>query len=543
MHILPNWNNVRATKASRFAVAALALAVFAGCHRETRVESGARGQILHIGNGAEPKDLDPGQMESETEYIIDTALFEGLTNIANDGETILPGVAERWDVSPDGRTYTFHLRPESRWSDGSPVTADDFEFAFHRAFTASLLSQTNIYGFPIVGAQEMMRGQKVPLGVNALDARTLQIQLKFPAPYILYIVAGAPFDPVPRAVVERFGDPYRPGSPWSRPGSLVSNGAFKLAAWRPNQDVVLTRNPYYWDKARVRLNEIHFYPTDDIEGEERSFRTGDLHITYGLPPSKIASYLDRRDPRLRITPQLDTLFMLFNTNRHPFDDARVRRAFALAIDRDRIIPLVNNGEFSPAHALTRPGTAGYKPPPVADYDPDEARRLLAQAGFPGGAGFPAVTLRVRQGNQKSLVEALQEAWRRVLGVSVGIEIEEQKVFFSELEARNYDVAFERYFYGIQAPETMLMAALPDSPENSTGWKSPAFAEAFRDANQATVPGARRTAYDRMERIVQEGAAFVPIAYWNQAHLVSRMVKGWRDNALYAIDWRELWLEP
>ena len=527
----------------RWTVVALAIVVVAGCHRESRVESAARGQILHIGNGAEPKALDPGQMEAETEYIIDTALFEGLTNIANDGETILPGVAERWDVSPDGKTYTFHLRPDARWSDASPVTADDFVFAFQRAFTPTLLSQTNIYGFPIVGAQEMMGGQKVPLGVHALDASTLQIQLKFPTPYILYIVAGAPFDPVPRAVVEKSGDPYQPGSPWSRPGNMVSNGAFKLAAWRPNQDVVATRNPYYWDRARVRLNEIHFYPTDDIESEERSFRGGDLHVTYGLPASKTAVYLNQHDPRLRITPQLDSLYVLFNTNKRPFDDARVRRAFALAIDRDRIVPRVNHGEFSPAHALTRPGTAGYQPAPVADYLPDEARRLLAQAGFPGGAGFPEVTLRGRQGNKKLLAEALQETWRRALGVSVEIEIEEQKVFFSELEARNYDLALDSNFYGIQAPETILMVALPDSLENPTGWKSPAFAEAFREANEATVSEARRAAYDRMERILQDGAAFVPIAYLNQVHLVSPMVKGWRDNALYAVDWREIWLEP
>ena len=476
------------TVSFRLAIIALALVAVGGCHRESRVESGTRGQILHLGNGAEPKALDPGQMEAEIEYVIDTALFEGLTNIANDGETILPGVAERWEISPDGKTYTFHLRPEARWSDGSPVTADDFAFAFRRAFTPSLLCQTNIYGFPIVGAQEMMEGQRVPLGVKALDARTLQLQLKFPTPYILYILAGAPFDPVPRAVVERFGDPYRPGSPWSRPGNMVSNGAFLLTAWRSNQNVVVTRNPYYWDRARVRLHEVHFYPTDDIVSEERSFRAGELHVTYQLPPSKIAAYQSRHDPRLRITPQLDTVFLACNTGKPPFDDVRVRRAFALAIDRNRIVPLVNQGEFSPAHALTRPGTAGYQPPPAEDFRPDEAKRLLADAGFPGGAGFPAVTLRIPQGNRKSLAEALQQSWRRGLGVSVGIEVEEQKVFFSELVARNYQLALDGYFYGVQAPETILMAALPDSPENWTAWKSPRLCRSLPGGQSGDDPG-------------------------------------------------------
>jgi oligopeptide transport system substrate-binding protein len=527
----------------RPAVIALALILSAGCHRESRAESGARGQILHIGNGAEPKGLDPSQQATEIEYVIQSALFEGLTNIANDGETILPGVAESWDISPDGKTYTFHLRQGSRWSDGSPLTADDFVFAFRRAFTPDLLCQTNVVGFPIVGAQEMMMGQKVPLGVDALDANTLQIRLKFPAPYFLYVVAGAPFVPVPRAVVEKFGDPYQPGSKWSLPGNMVSNGVFTLAAWRPDQEIVATRNPYYWDAARVRLKEVHFYPTDDIDSEERSFRTGDLHVTYGLPPSKIAAYEDLHDPQLRITPQLSTEYVSINTKKPPFDDARVRRAFALAIDRDRIVPLVNKGKFSPAHAMTRPGTAGYNPAPVADYDPDEARHLLAEAGFPGGRGFPVRTLSVSTGSGTIMAEALQENWRKVLGVSVEIATEEQKTFYGDLQTGNYDFAYAAYFYGIQAPETILMLALPDCPGNATGWNNPAFVQAYNEANHSTAPGTRRALYDRMERMIQDGAALIPISYSNQTHLVSHMVKGWKENALYAIDWREIWLEP
>jgi len=527
----------------RLAVISLVLLAIVGCKRESRAESGARRQILHIGNGAEPKELDPGQQSTEVEYVIDSALFEGLTNIANDGEGILPGVAETWEITPDGKTYTFHLRRDARWSDGTTVTSDDFVFGFRRAFSPNLLCQTNILGFPIVGAQELMMGQNVPLGVEALDARTLQIRLKFPVPYFLYVIAGAPFDPIPRAVVEKFGGPYQTGSKWSRPGNMVSNGAFALTAWRPNQDIVVARNPYYWDQARVRLNEIHFYPTDDVDSEERSFRTGDLHITYALPASKIGAYAERHDPRLKITPQLNTQYLSINTNKGPFKDTRVRRAFALAIDRDRIVPLVNKGKNSPAHALTRPGTAGYRPAPVRDFDPEEARRLLAQAGFNDGNGFPKLVLRTAKGDGGLMAEALQETWRHVLGVSVEIETEEEKTFYTDLQVGNYEIALAGYFYGIQAPETILMIALPDCPGNSTGWNDPAFVEAFREANQAIDPVARRALYDTMEHRVQEGAAFIPIAYSDQAHLVSPKVRGWRDNALYIIDWREIWLEP
>lgn len=520
----------------------LALLAVAGCRRESRALAAARDGVLLLGNGAEPKELDPGQMAAEIEYNIDTALFEGLVNIANDGETILPGVAERWDISPDGKTYTFHLRPDAEWSDGSPVTADDFEFAFRRAFTPSLLSQTNIYGFPIVGAEEMMEGRKAALGARALDARTFQLRLKFPAPYILYVVAGAPFDPVPRAVVEKFGRPFEPGSAWSRPGNLVSNGAFMLKEWRPNEVVVAVRNPHYWDRDRIRLKEVRFFPTDDVDSEERSYRAGDLQVTYRLPPSKIAAYVQRHDPALRITAQLDGLYLMMNTRVPVLADVRVRRAFSLAIDRDRIVPLVTHGGDSPAHSLTRPGTAGYTPPPVVDFDPAEARRLLAAAGYPGGAGFPQLTLTTSDGLTE-LIEPLQDAWQRVLGIHVAIRVEEQKVFFDDLTATHYQIAYSGYFYGIQAPETALMVCLRDSPANSTGWSSPEFEAEFQKANNALDLATRRAAYDRMERIVQQTAAFIPIAFANQAHLVSPMVKGWRENALYAIDWRELWLAP
>jgi oligopeptide transport system substrate-binding protein len=515
----------------------------AGCRRETQVELGARGQVLHLGNGAEPKELDPATMQAEVEYTIDTALFEGLVNIANDGETILPGVAERWEVSPDGLHYTFHLRPDARWSDGSPLTAADFVYAFRRVFTPSLGCENNVYGYAIAGARAMNEGRGTDLGVKAPDAHTVEIQLEFRTPYLLYILAGAPFVPVPRAVVERFGGGAATGTAWTRPGNLVGNGPFVLATWQPNQVLVVTRNPRYWDRGRVRLREVRFYPTDNVEAEERSFRAGQLHVTYRLPISKLAAYRNRGDRQLHLTLQLDSLYLVCNVAKPPLNDVRVRRALALAIDRERIVPAVGRGALSPAHSLTRPGTAGYTPAALVDFDPLLARRLLAEAGFPDGRGFPVVRLQLGAGSNTALAEALQAGWRESLGVRVAIETQEQKTFFDALRVGNFQLGLMAFFYGVNAPETMLMVAQSGSNWNNTGWKSAAFDQAYRQANFAADEAARRASFDRMEGILHDEAPLIPIAFVNQPHLVSPMVRGWRDNAFYAIDWRELWLAP
>jgi oligopeptide transport system substrate-binding protein len=519
---------------------------FVGCARSTRVETGTRDQVLHIGNGAEPEDLDPNTYKAEVEFTIDTALFEGLVEIANDGKTILPGVAERWEVSADGLVYTFHLRPNAQWSDGSALTADDFLYSFRRVFTPTLACENAVYGFAISGARDFAAGKTSSpdsIGVKAIDPHTFEIRVDHPTPYLLYVLGGAPFDPVPRAVVEHFGGGTHLGTAWTRPGNLVSNGPFMLASWHPNQDLVAVRNPHYWDDGRVRLREIHFYPIDDADVEERAFRAGQLHVTYSLPLSKIAAYRQRADPQLHVTPQLYTDYVIFNTRKPPFDDVRIRRAFSLVVDRDRLVPLILSESATPAHSLTRPGTDDYLPPSLIDCDPAQGRRLLAEAGYPGGAGFPAIDYKVASPRNRKLAEALQQTWQQELGVRVTIAPEEQKTMFNDASTGNFQLVGMGFFYAINAPETMLMVPLSDSLDNYTGWKEPAYDAAFRRASYAGTAAERRAGLDAMEHILNVEVPFAPLFFIDQPTLVSAQVKGWRDNALGIIDWRELSLAP
>ncbi len=524
---------------------ALGIAV-AGCGRSTRVASGTRDQVLHIGNGAEPRGLDPATFQAAIEYTIDSALFEGLVNIANDGQTILPGVAESWKISADGKEYTFLLRPDARWSDGSPVTAGDFLYAFRRVFTPSMACELAYIGFDIAGSREFASGRNPSpdsIGLRAVDARTFEVRLGQRQPNLLFLLGGAPFLPVPPAVVERFGGGTQDGSAWARPGNMVSNGAFMLSSWHPNQDLVVTRNPHYWDRAHVRLREVHFYPIDDPNTEEHAFRAGELHVTYTLPISKVAAYRLRSDPELHVTPELETNYLFFNTTKPPFNDARVRRALSLAIDRDRLIPLVLHESASPAHSLTRPGTGGYSPPQAADYDPAQARRLLAEAGYPGGTGFPPVEFKFASPRMSPLAEALQQVWQQELGVHVAVATEEQKTFFSDGIARNYQLAMMGYFYSFNAPDAILTVPLSDSQINYMDWNEPRYDRAYDTAANAATDAERRGNLDEMERLLAAEVPLAPLYYLNQPYLVRSQVRGWRDNGLGQIDWRELSLAP
>src|SRR5688572_3223387 len=359
-----------------------------GCFkRETAVQKGNRDQVLHRGIGSDPTDLDPHVATNLAEVDLVSALFEGL--VVEDPVDLhpVPGVASRWDVSPDQLTYTFHLRPEAKWSNGTPVTSNDFIASWQRVLTPSLGAENAGMLYVLRGAEAFHKGATndfAKVGVMAPDAQTLRVVLEHPAPYFLSLLTHAAWLPVPLAAVTAHGGAYARGVPWTRPGRLVGNGAFQLKAWQPNHEIVVEKNPAYWDAGRVRLNAIHFYPIENLDAEERAFRAGQLHVTYVLPFGKAEAYRRNAPHLVRTDPYLNTYFFRLNVRQSALSNERVRRALALALDRTAIVEQILRGGQQAATATTPPGMPPYPQPPGTPSDLPAARALLVEAAFPEG---------------------------------------------------------------------------------------------------------------------------------------------------------------
>ena len=528
----------------RRVILAFGLLGVAACSRETAVEAGVRDQVLHVGNAAEPHDLDPTTNSGDYEGRIISALFEGLVVLANDGTTILPGVAERWEISPDGRTYVFHLRANARWSNGDPVTAFDFRDSFLRLLEPRLGCEAADQPFEFAGGRDYRTGRRhdpTAVGLRAPDARTFVLTLEQPAPYLLSVLANYPFLPVHRPTLEKFGGWLNKGTAWTRAGNLVGNGCFVLAEWRPDQVIVVRKNPLDWAADRVRLREVRFYPIADRTVEENAYRAGQLHVTSWVPFSKLDSYRQRQAPELRSAAWLDTHYMIFNTTRPPFQDARVRRAFSLAINRERLARDVQKDSSTPAHSFTFPGTGGYEPPDDIHYDPAEARRLLAEAGYPGGAGFPTVEWMIAGSSSGELTEAIQQGWAKDLGVQVTLLNTEWKIYLDAMAARNFQLGALGWGYFANDASYVLQLATGSFASNYTGWHNAAYDRAFATAQDSLDGAGRRRAFDTMEQLIATEAPMSPILHYRRVHLVHPAVHGWRDNLLDQVDWREVWL--
>ena len=529
--------------------AAAALLFASACtKRETAVESGNRTQTLHVGNQSEPPDLDPHTNNSHVVSLIHDALFEGLVRLAADGTTILPGVAERWDISADGRTYTFHLRANATWSNGDPVTADDFLAAFRRFLEPKLGCEGANTVFSLLNARDFLEGRVkdfAAIGIKAPDPRTVVFTLGFRAPYFLSVLADAHLRPLHQPSLDKFNGRTTRGGKWTEPGQLISNGPFVLTEWKPNAVLVVTKNPRYWDAARVRLNAIRYYPVEDAAVEERMFRAGQLHATFSLPQAKIDAYASQRAPELRATPVLRTNFVTFSTQRPPFNDVRVRRAFALALDRERLAATTLKGRGDAAFSYVRPGVGGYSFPPFHRHDAAEAKKLLAEAGFPGGAGFPALDYTVGSRNQDDLLvaQALQQMWQQTLGVKVGIASVEFKVWLDLLRTKTFALTADTWSMGINDPVDMLALGVTGDPNNDAGWSHAPYDAAYAAIAASSDEPARRAAIAECERLIADQVPYVPVFFSVQNHLVHSSVVGWQDSAVHRIDWTAISLKP
>ncbi len=521
----------------------------AGCgKRETPVSIGNREQIFHLGNLSEPTDLDPQIISSLQDFQIVIGLFEGLTAYNPSTAEPMPSLATHWEPSADAKTWTFHLRPEAKWSNGDPVTAHDFVWSYQRVLSPALGSEYAAMLFCLKNAREYLSGELTDfsqVGVKALDDHTLQLSLDYPVPYLPGMVAHCVWYPVNRDAILAHGAMDQRGTRWTRPGNLIGNGPFVLKEWSPNQVIILERNPLYWDNANVRLNAVHIYPIENSSTEEAAFRSGQLHATVTMPQAKIAVY--KNDPAkrhlLKQYPQLATYFYRLNVARPPLDDARVRRALSMAIDRQQIIDAVARGDQLPAFSLTPPDTAGYTPPRVIQHDPEAARALLAEAGFPGGQGFPKMELLYNTSEgHRALAEALQQMWKKELGIEIGLYNQEAKVWNDTMREKNYDIARYAWIGDYLDPSTFLDLLTSENGNNQTNWANPEYDALVEQSRTAIDKEARFDLYRQAEAILMEESPIVPLYYYTNNQLQVPELKGFEGNLLDIHPFNRVYLE-
>ena len=473
----------------------LFVAIDSGCKkRETDVARGIREQVLHRGLGTDLATLDPHLITILPEINVASALFEGLVaEDPIDGHPV-PGVAERWETSADGLTWTFHLRGNARWSNGEPVTATDFARSIQRALDPALTADNSAMLFVLAGAEAWHQGGSADfsrVGVRVLDAQTLQLTLAHPAPYLPSLLAHPIWYPVYLPALEKAGGATKRDSTWTNPETFVGNGPFVLKANRRGQVIIVEKSPTYWDAATVRLNAIHFHPAEDRESEERAYRSGQLHLTDALPVGKVDAW--RRDTSgvLRITPFLDTYFYRLNTTRPGLDNKLVRQALSLALDRRAITEKIIRGGQQPAHSLVPPAIQGYAPPDALREDLAEAGRLLAAAGYPEGKGLPPLEILVNSsGNHRVIAEAIQQMWRR-LGVQVEINNMEQASLLARRRTLDYSVMRAEWVADFDDAKSFLDIFRGGSSNNHTGWASLRYDALLHEADRTADPAARQ----------------------------------------------------
>lgn len=529
-------------------VTVAALFTLASCtKRETPVAEGYRTQTLLISNQNEPASLDPHVVDAYTDGIILTTIFEALTLLDERTSQALPGAAEKWDISPDGLVYTFHLRPNGQWSNGDPVTARDFAYAFERILTPAMGAGYSYMLWPLKNAEKFNKGEIKAfseVGVEAVDDRTLRLRLERPTPYLPSLVAHMTWMPVHRATIEKHGRGDDRANPWTRPGSLVGNGPFTLTEWAPNARIVVTKNPRYWGAAETKLERIVFFPTEKADIEDLNFRAGQLHITFDVPKAKIASYRAQSPSPLRIDPFLNITYLNFNTTKAPFTDPRVRRALALAIDREAISQRVLNGAFPPATSMVPPDSGGFTSRNRVAMDFAEARRLLAEAGFPGGKDFPAVPVQVLNDEaQPKLMEAMQAIWQRELGIRVTIEPYEQKTWLQNQKSMSHTLATLGWTGDFADPVTFLDLFRTGNTQNWSGWGSREYDALLDQAANTADAQARFELFQKAEAVLLAAAPVAPIVHRARSYLIDPVVKNWEPAPLGFHRFQRVELKP
>ncbi len=533
--------------AARSLLAIIALVLSACGSGESNVTQGNRESILHVGNGSEPQGLDPHVVTGIPESNIVRALFEGLA--VKNPHTLEPepGVAQSWDISDDGLIITFHLNPEARWSNGDAMTAEDYVWSWQRALNPAMGNQYAYMLYPVKNAEAFATGKLddfAEVGVKALDEHTLEVRLNARTPYFIQLMDHYSTYAVHRPTIEKFGRATDRFTPWTHVENIVGNGAFRLKEWKLNRRIIVQKSDTYWDRDRVQLNGIEFYPVENIASEERMFRVGQLHYTNSIPLDKIPVYRAQENSPYANAPYLGTYYYLLNTSKPPLDDPRVRQALSMAVDRELLNDSVLHGTNVPAYGITPPGTLGYQPPKIFDYDVARARELLAEAGYPDGAGWPGVELIYNTSESHlKIAVALQQMWKDALNIDVSLANQEWKVYLDSVDQMDFQMARRGWIGDYVDPNNFLDLFLCGGGNNNTGFCDPVYDEMIlQQAPQAKTREERYAIFAAAETRLMEQMPIIPIYTYTSNHLVHPSVRGKTPNLMDHVNYKYLSLD-
>ncbi|ELW9443975.1 oligopeptide ABC transporter substrate-binding protein OppA [Pluralibacter gergoviae] len=486
-------------------------------------------QELVRSNGSEPQSLDPHKIEGVPESNISRDLFEGLLVSDLDGHPVA-GVAEKWE-NKDFKVWTFHLRKDAKWSNGDPVTAQDFVYSWQRITdpkTASPYASYLQYGH-LLNVDDIIAGKKPTseLGVKAIDDHTLEVTLSEPVPYFYKLLIHPSTSPVPKAVVEKYGDK------WTQPANIVTNGAYKLTDWVVNERIVMERNPQYWNNAKTVINKVTYLPISSEVTDVNRYRSGEIDMTYNNMPIELFQKLKKEIPKeVHVDPYLCTYYYEINNQKAPFTDERVRTALKLGLDRDIIVNKVKNQGDVAAFGFTPPYTDGAKltKPEWFGWTQEkrnaEAKKLLAEAGYTDAKPLTFNLLYNTSDLHKKLAIAAAAIWKKNIGVNVKLENQEWKTFLDTRHQGTYDVARAGWCADYNEPTSFLNMMVSNSSSNTPHYKSPAFDKIIADAIKATDEAQRSALYDKAEQQLDKDSAIVPVYYYVNARLVKPWVGGY-----------------
>lgn len=489
--------------------------------------------VYHRGNSGEPETLDPHKTSTVPESNILRDLYENLVIHDAKGAAIA-GAAESWTTNADGTVYTFKLRADGRWSNGDPVRAEDFAFAFRRLQDPATGAKYATMQYPIKNAEKINKGEMKPdqLGVRALDDRTLEVTLEAPTPYFIQLLTHQTGSPVHPPSVTKFGKDF------VRAENLVTNGAYKLKEFVPASHIRLDKNPQFREAAKVKIDAVVFYPTEDRSAALRRFQAGELQSNDDVPTDQIGFIRKNLGKQFRVAPYLGSYYFAFNTKKGPLADVRVRRALSMVIDREFLAEQIWGGTMVAGYSFVPPGIANYEGGPVfADWKEaspldreEQALKLMKEAGY--GPGKP-IKLEIRYNtseNHKKTSVALADMWKP-LGVEVSLVNTDLKTHYAFLRDKGeFDVARAGWIADYSDPQNFLFLVQSDNPGfNYANYSNPDYDALMKAAARETDLVKRAGILKQAETIFMRDLPFVPLLYYASKNLVSDRLKGWEDN--------------